>query len=76
MQQFRNQAFTEDTFRSTVNKVDGMFLKHRNEPVCQERRHAVLQCYAKNKDRTLVCADEVKAFASCVESVRLVRFKI
>ena len=56
-----------------MDRVDGMFLKSRGQPVCQERRHAVLQCYAKNKDRTLACADEVKAFASCVESVRLVR---
>ena len=63
---------SESTFRSTVEAVDKMFLRSRGQPICQESRHAVMQCYQKNRQKSLLCADEVRAFASCVESARTV----
>ena len=62
-----------DNFTSAVKEVDAMFLKSRNAPVCQEARHAVMNCYMQNKNQPLLCSSEVKTFAKCVESARLVR---
>ena len=63
---------SEESFRSTVAAVDKMFLRSRARPICQESRHAVLECYKKNKTQSLLCAEEVRSFANCVESARLV----
>ena len=66
-------AIGEDNFHATIAKVDQMFLKSRGAPVCQEARHAVMQCYNQNPKQSLLCAEVVRNFASCVESARLVR---
>jgi len=62
---------SEESFRSTVEAVDKMFLRSRARPICQESRHAVLECYKNNKTQSLLCSEEVRSFANCVESARL-----
>ena len=72
LQTLSTSDLSEESFRSTVAAVDKMFLRSRARPICMESRHAVLECYKKNKTQSLLCAEEVRSFANCVESARLV----
>ena len=72
LQTLSTSDLSEESFRSTVEAVDKMFLRSRARPICQESRHAVLECYKKNKTQSLLCSEEVRSFANCVESARLV----
>ena len=72
LQTLSTSDLSEESFRSTVEAVDKMFLRSRARPICQESRHAVLECYKKNREQSLLCAEEVRSFSNCVESARLV----
>ena len=72
MQTLQSSDLSEDSFRKTVETVDKMFLRSRARPICEESRRAVLECYKKNREQSLLCSEEVRSFSNCVESARLV----
>ena len=72
-QTLKEDQISAETFKSTVDTVDKLFMKTRGAPICQETRHLVAQCYEQNKKQPLLCAEQVKAFSKCVDSMRLVR---
>ena len=73
LQELKTNEITEESLQSTVAAIDQMFMKTRAAPVCQEPGHFVARCYAQNRTQSLLCSKEVKSFASCVESARVVR---
>ncbi|TRY71180.1 hypothetical protein TCAL_12355 [Tigriopus californicus] len=69
--QLKATAINEESLHNTIAAVEKLFLKGRQAPICQEPKHAVLQCYKQNPKQSLNCAQEVKSFAQCIESARL-----
>lgn len=69
--QLKATAINEESLHNTIAAVEKLFLKGRQAPICQEPKHAVLQCYKQNPKQSLNCSQEVKSFAQCIESARL-----
>eukprot|EP00095_Tigriopus_kingsejongensis_P008198 maker-scaffold895_size84271-snap-gene-0.22 protein:Tk08198 transcript:maker-scaffold895_size84271-snap-gene-0.22-mRNA-1 annotation:"coiled-coil-helix-coiled-coil-helix domain-containing protein mitochondrial" len=69
--QLKATAINEENFHSTIEAVERLFLKSRQSPICQEAKHAVLQCYKQNPKQSLKCSQEVRNFAQCIDSARL-----
>ena len=62
-----------EKFANEVSRVDERYFKNHStyEVPCKESELTVIQCYNANLKRPLLCSDEVKQFASCVEKTRL-----
>jgi len=62
---------SEESFASAVKEVEEKFLKPLPScSVCTDFQEAVSNCYRNNKDATINCAPEVKAFKNCVQKHR------
>ncbi|XP_072181529.1 MICOS complex subunit mic25-like [Diadema setosum] len=62
---------TADQFQKAADEVEAKFLKQRYVPICENLQNEVAKCYADNPKQTLNCAQEVKAFNTCVEQARM-----
>ncbi|KAI8511419.1 Chchd3p [Branchiostoma belcheri] len=62
---------TVEQFHKAAEEVEAKFIKQHYKPVCQDLQEAVMTCYIENPKQTLNCAQQTKAFTSCVENARL-----
>ncbi|XP_054750981.1 MICOS complex subunit MIC19-like isoform X1 [Lytechinus pictus] len=62
---------TAEQFQKAADEVEAKFMKQRFVPICENLQNDVLKCYAKNPNQTLNCAQEVKAFNTCIEQARM-----
>lgn len=66
------KQINEEEYLAAVAKVKGYYAGMESvEGVCRETKDCLLKCYRDNKDRSLLCSDEVKKFEACVQQFRL-----
>jgi MICOS complex subunit MIC19 len=65
----------EDEFFAAVDEINKRFDSPTNSirqiPPCQEQKAALMACYGKNKNETLMCSKEAREFVSCVGLFRI-----
>ena len=62
----------EEEYLAAVTKVKGYYAGLEGiEGVCGDSKNCLLKCYRDNKDRPLLCSDEVNNFEACVQQFRL-----
>ena len=59
-------------FDETTSKLESRFLKARLATICDDKRRSVVECYRLNKSSSLLCSQQVRDFAACVGSARVV----
>ena len=59
-------------FDETTSKLESRFLKARLAAICDDKRRSVVECYRLNKSSSLLCSQQVRDFAACVGSARVV----
>lgn len=59
-------------FDETTSKLESRFLKARLATICDDKRRSVVECYRLNKSASLLCSQQVRDFAACVGSARVV----
>lgn len=64
----------KDEFNHSVQELECKIKPLQQSPICHDKQSKVLECYKLHKQQPLKCSQEVKDFAQCVQSARLVRF--
>lgn len=66
-----NQTWDRE-YKKAIEDVDKSFPQFKGKDKklpCQDQKTTVLNCYKKNNDKPLNCANEVQAFVNCMNNV-------
>ncbi|KAK2710495.1 hypothetical protein QYM36_011878 [Artemia franciscana] len=70
----RNTRTAEVEFERAVHDVNELLNRQSAQPICENLKVSVQQCYADHSSQVLRCADLVRDFHSAVEAEQVVSF--